>query len=107
MKVTVLLAALLLAVSIGGAHALTLQPAEGGPGGAAALTDPDEALQRKVDESGKSSRFTSGSTGSGSGFSFGFSGRSDMDRQGSAFDRMMPWADQPRSAPSVTGGVWR
>jgi len=107
MKVTILLAALLLAVTAGGAHALTLQPAEGGSGGAALLTDPDEALQKKVDESGKISRFSSGSTSSGSGFSFGFSGRSDQDRQGSTFDRMMPWADQQRSAPSVTGGVWR
>jgi len=107
MKLSILFAAMLLVASAGGAHALTVQPAAGGAGGPAAMTDPDDALQNKYDDSGASRKFSGGSTTSGSGFSFGFSGQSNRDRDGSTFDRMMPWAAQQPSAPSVTGAGWR
>ena len=106
MKLSVLFAAMLLVASAGGAHALTVQSADGGGAGGPALTDPDDALQNRYDDSGKGSRFSGGSTSSGSGFSFGFSGQSNRDREGSTFDRMMPWAAQQPSGPSITGG-WR
>jgi len=107
MKLSLLFAAMLLVASAGGAHALTVQSQDSAGSGAAALVDPDEALQNKYDDSGASRKFSGGSTSSGSGFSFGFSGQSNRDRNGSGFDRMMPWAAQPPSAPSATGAGWR
>ena len=106
MKLSLVFAALLLVALAGSAHALTLQSADGSSAGAAALTDPDDALQKKFDSHEGSSSFSSGSGIGGSGFSFGVTSSTRQRQDGSGFDRMMPWASQPGAA-SAPAGTWR
>jgi len=103
MKSPLVIAALLLAASVGTAHALTIEAVDGSSASAkAALADPDEALQKKFDGQGNGT--TSIQTGSGT-FTYGFSARSPNSRDGvSSFDRMMPWASEPSSGPGLGNG---
>ena len=105
MKSSILFAVLLLFALAGAAHAFTVQSADDANGQAVLLSDPDDALQKKFDDRDGVTSIRSGAPGAG-GLSFGFTGPSAARRDGSTFNRMMPWADQPSSAPSLSGG-WR
>jgi hypothetical protein len=106
MKPSILVAVLLLIASAGTAHAFTVESADDASGEAALLNDPDDALQKKFDDRDGVASFRSGPADAASGFSFGFTGPSSSRFGGSTYNRLMPWADQPSSAPSLSGG-WR
>ena len=99
-----LLATLLFSLSATGGWALTFESIDGGTAqGRAALADPDQRLERNLEE--RSDGTTSFKTGSGT-FSYGFTARSSQRPGASLFDRMGPGSDRNTASP-VPGAPWR